>query len=191
MPNTAFTPQPQTSQLKKLQLPIIIGAVLVVIVAIAVGFVVWQGSLSADNNRSADYPGSGSEQNPPAPTQPSSPTPDEQPGHETPSSGANDSANASGYILPDSSSRYISDSEISAHTDRQRFIARNEVFARHGRGFDNQELREYFAAQPWYTRIYSPQEFDAISPSPLNAYELENVTRIRAIEVAAGSPYVS
>lgn len=39
-----------------------------------------------------------------------------------------------GYVIPDSSSRYLSTSELQGYSDWQLYIARNEIYARHGRG---------------------------------------------------------
>ena len=39
-------------------------------------------------------------------------------------------------------------------------IARNEIYARHGRMFDTEWLQEYFDSKPWYEGIYSAADFD-------------------------------
>jgi hypothetical protein len=99
-------------------------------------------------------------------------------------------ADQSDYIIPDSGRRYLSESEIRALSDWECFIARNEIFARYGRGFANQELRDYFASKSWYVERYSPSEFDSMA-SPLNDYELKNADLILSIERARGSAYAS
>lgn len=88
-----------------------------------------------------------------------------------------------GFILPDSSSRYYSASELSRLSNWELEIARNEIYARHGRGFRDDDLQNYFDSCSWYTKVYSPDEFDAM-PSPLNEYEVANVTLINSIEDA-------
>jgi serine/threonine protein kinase len=103
----------------------------------------------------------------------------------------NDDARASSnddYIIPDSSSRYVTEAEVGKLSNWERFIARNEIFARHGRGFTDQRLRDYFKAKSWYSEQYSPEEFNT---NLLNPYEKENANLIRSIEESAGSPYVS
>ena len=81
------------------------------------------------------------------------------------------------YILPDSDSRYYSASELAGLTDEQLVLARNEIYARHGRGFSDATIRSYFESQSWYKQIYTAEEFDAM-PSPLNQYESANVSAI-------------
>jgi serine/threonine protein kinase len=92
------------------------------------------------------------------------------------------------YIISDSDRRYISSSEIYVLSDWERFIARNEIFARHGRGFKNPDLRNYFESKSWYSERYSPEVFDSM-PSLLNDYELKNAALLLQIEKEAGSPY--
>ena len=43
--------------------------------------------------------------------------------------------NTTEYILPDSDSRYISENELGGMSSEQLRLARNEIFARHGRKF--------------------------------------------------------
>ena len=96
--------------------------------------------------------------------------------------------NNSGFIIPDSNSRYITEEEVYALSDWERYIARNEIFARYGRGFKSQDLRDYFAAQSWYSERYSPEYFDSM-PDPLNDYEKANASLLLTIEKREGSPY--
>ena len=58
------------------------------------------------------------------------------------------------------------------------------------RGFKNQDLTDYFATKRWYTQTYTPEEFDAISSSQLNDYELKNVQTMYEIEQSRNSPYL-
>ena len=51
----------------------------------------------------------------------------------------------------------------------------NEIYARHGRKFNDPELQNYFNSQPWYTPVYTPDEFNAIENSVFNEYEKANV----------------
>ena len=52
--------------------------------------------------------------------------------------------NTTEYILPDSDSRYISENELGGMSSEQLRLARNEIFARHGRKFKDAQLQEYF-----------------------------------------------
>lgn len=79
----------------------------------------------------------------------------------------NDSANDSeydynssdSYILPDSSSRELTIADISGLSHDQLELARNEIYARHGRKFTNPTLQNYFNSQAWYTGTIEPEDF--------------------------------
>ena len=51
-------------------------------------------------------------------------------------------------------------------------------------------IRDSFATKRWYTQTYTPEEFDAISSSQLNDYELKNVQTMYEIEQSRNSPYL-
>ena len=112
----------------------------------------------------------------------------------TDSSAANSTATQSStqkeYILPTSNSAYITAADLTALSDFELYVARNEIFARYGRGFKNADLAEWFSKQPWYTQRYTPEQFEAME-SPLNKYEKENVNVIMAEEKRRNSSYLS
>lgn len=62
-------------------------------------------------------------------------------------------------------------------------ITRNEIFARHGRMFNNQELQEYFKRQQWYVPQIAANDFDT---SCLNEVEKYNVNLISVYEEQIG-----
>lgn len=93
------------------------------------------------------------------------------------------------FVLPDSSGRYYSESQLQQLTNWELYIARNEIFARYGRGFNDEALRNYFNSCDWYYEIYSPKEFDSMA-SPLNKYEKANVEVMLDIEQRRNSPYL-
>ncbi len=86
---------------------------------------------------------------------------------------------AGDYILPESDSRYYTEAELAGLSKAELRIARNEIYARHGRKFDSQDLQEYFDAQPWYKGTVDPGDF---SMSVFNEYELANISTIEAAE---------
>lgn len=94
------------------------------------------------------------------------------------------------YILPGSDSQYLSESDLSTLTDWELYLARNEIFARHGRGFKNADLVDWFSQKSWYTQLYTPEQFDSME-SPLNDYEKKNCELIHNIEEKRGSSYLS
>ncbi len=91
------------------------------------------------------------------------------------------STNETEYILPDSATHLYSTSELAGYTADELFIARNEIFARHGRMFGNSYLQEYFESCSWYEPLYEAEEFDAME-SPLNDIEVANVNTILSVE---------
>ncbi|MCH5300845.1 MAG: YARHG domain-containing protein [Ruminococcus sp.] len=91
-----------------------------------------------------------------------------------PSSG-DGTVNSSDYIIPESSSRYLTYDDIKNLDEDQLELARNEIFARHGRKFNSDKLQRYFYSKPWYRGTIEPEEFDE---GLLNEYEIANITYI-------------
>lgn len=84
------------------------------------------------------------------------------------------------YILPESNSRYLTDSDIDGMSLREINYAKNEIYARHGRKFKSVELQTYFDSKSWYTGKYEPADFDEnYSSSMLNTYEKKNAEFLR------------
>ena len=75
------------------------------------------------------------------------------------------------YILEGSDSRYISESELDALTKEEVKLARNEIYARNGRKFDDEQMRNYFSQFDWYQPTIDPDDFQE---SMLNKYEIAN-----------------
>ena len=90
-------------------------------------------------------------------------------------------ASSNSYVIANSSSAYLSESQLSSLSSRELRIARNEIFARHGRKFDDQELQSYFNNQSWYNGTIAPSAFD---PSVLNDYEIKNLDLIKKVEAS-------
>ncbi len=85
------------------------------------------------------------------------------------------------YVLPESSTRVYSASELSGLSAWDLKVARNEIFARYGRGFNNEALQDYFNSKSWYVRRYSPEEFDDM-PEMLTDTERDNIKVIKSLE---------
>ena len=62
-------------------------------------------------------------------------------------------------------------------------IARNEIYARHGRKFDSNELRTYFESKSWYRGTVDPEDF---SVSCFNQYENANAAFLNQKENERG-----
>jgi hypothetical protein len=89
------------------------------------------------------------------------------------------------YMITDSSSRTITEADLAGMSLAQLRIARNEIFARHGRQFRDSALNQWFYSKSWYLNIgakYSPDYFDTNSPNPLSKLESDNANFIKAYE---------
>lgn len=86
------------------------------------------------------------------------------------------------YMLPTSNTEYLTKEMLMTLSDEQLQIARNEIYARHGRKFSTPALMEHFSSKSWYVPLYEPQAFDAMGNSMLNVYELYNLNLILEIE---------
>ena len=87
---------------------------------------------------------------------------------------------ADGFIFPDSDSRYLSESELAGLSDWELRVARNELYARHGRKFKDTELQNYFNGCSWYNGTINPDDFN--DETMFNKYEMANRDLIRGYE---------
>lgn len=90
----------------------------------------------------------------------------------------------SSYVLPYSDSMYYTSADLACLSNVDLLIARNEIYARHGRLFNDQSIQRYFDAQSWYYGYVSANSF---SESVFNDCEQANVDLIVAEERARGS----
>lgn len=74
-------------------------------------------------------------------------------------------------FLPTSSSEYLTMSDLEGFSQDDCRMARNELYARHGRRFDDPNLQAYFDALDWYEGTIAPSDFDE---SVMNEYEIAN-----------------
>ena len=93
-----------------------------------------------------------------------------------------------GYIIPDSSSRYLTQEDLDRMTLKGLCYAKNEIYARYGRGFKAQELQQYFGSRSWYRAIHTPSDdTDRMIVSQMNAYESYNKDLLWAEEQRRGT----
>lgn len=85
--------------------------------------------------------------------------------------------NADEYLLPTSSIFELDPSEYVGLPDNFLWIARNEIYARHGRQFDNMYLQQYFDRCTWYEGTIPAAEFQE---SVLNQTERKNLQLLAA-----------
>ena len=77
-------------------------------------------------------------------------------------SGSSEDAFTGDYVFPMSDQVLLTEEDVAPILDDQEklSIARNEIYARHGRMFDTEWLQEYFDSKPWYEGIYNAADFD-------------------------------
>ncbi len=83
-----------------------------------------------------------------------------------------DTDSSSEYILPQSSTAYLTESDLTGLTAEELQMAINEIYARHGRKFNKDSVQEYFNSKSWYVGTVDPDAFDT---SVLNTYETTNI----------------
>lgn len=84
------------------------------------------------------------------------------------------------YILPDSGTKLIQKSEIQDFTKDKLGLARNEIYARHGRKFQMEVYQNYFNGKSWYK--VNPNYDYTDDNKNLNSIELQNVSTILSVE---------
>ena len=75
------------------------------------------------------------------------------------------------YLLADSDSRYLTEDDLAGFTAEQCRLARNEIYARHGRRFSDPALQRYFDSLSWYNGTIEPSDFN---DNVFNSYERAN-----------------
>lgn len=83
------------------------------------------------------------------------------------------------YVIPISSNVLLTKDALLNMSDNELWIARNEIYARHGRGFDNEYLQRWFDACSWYEKTKEAGEFD---DAVLSQIEKDNLDVIKEAE---------
>lgn len=96
----------------------------------------------------------------------------------------------SDYVLPNSNSAYLGRRDVVGLNDAQRWVALQEIYARHGKAGADPHLKAYFEGRSWFTADASPVE--------LNTYEEANVKLLQVLITqtdgslyTSGNPYVN
>ncbi len=89
------------------------------------------------------------------------------------------SAENTDYILADSDIRLITRDELEKLNKDELRIARNEIYARHGRKFNDRDLQDYFNSKPWYRGTVEANRFN---DNMLSKIELSNLDLIKEYE---------
>lgn len=96
---------------------------------------------------------------------------------------AADEAVLNEYIFPESHFQYLKKWELEGLSKEELKIARNEIYARHGRMFQDDSLQAYFNSCSWYTPSIAPEDF---KESMLNEVEIANRDLIVSYEKEMG-----
>lgn len=83
------------------------------------------------------------------------------------------------YILPDSGTRKLTNSDLAGLDADELELARNEIYARAGRRFNTDYIQDYFDDKWWYVGTIEPEDF---TEDMLNDVEKYNVNFIRNYE---------
>lgn len=84
------------------------------------------------------------------------------------------------YVIPESGTRLLKESDIKGMSRYDLALARNEIYARHGRKFQTAEYNAYFTSKPWYK--INPNYNYSDDDSNLNDIEIKNVQMILSAE---------
>ncbi len=87
--------------------------------------------------------------------------------------------------MPASNTKLLTSSDIAGLSLKELNYAKNEIYARHGRKFDSNELRTYFESKSWYEGKYSAADFDTnYSARILSETERKNAEFLKNAEYA-------
>ena len=84
----------------------------------------------------------------------------------------------SDFVFPNSSTAPLSEADLAGVPYDKLRIAKNEIYARHGRLFKDAALQEYFNGKSWYKGTIPPDQF---SENLLNDIERSNVNMIQRV----------
>lgn len=102
--------------------------------------------------------------------------PSRYPGPDTPYYSDEGDVESAYIMIPQSSTEYISDTDVYWMTPDQLRRAKNEIYARHGRRFKDSQLQAWFDEQSWYKGTTAPENFDE---NVLSAIEKANIKVIQ------------
>lgn len=93
--------------------------------------------------------------------------------------GSVDPSSKSSYIFPQSSTAYLTDYDLQGCSSFKLYLARNEIYARHGYAFSSPDLQSYFGSKIWYTPLYDAAHFNE---GVFNSVEWANIKLIQKYE---------
>ena len=90
------------------------------------------------------------------------------------------SSDSQEYIIPYSSEKILTQSDIQGFTKKEIKYAKNEIYARNGRKFDTNSIQKYFNSKSWYSGTIDPEDFN--EEIMLSDIEYKNVIFLKKIE---------
>ena len=90
------------------------------------------------------------------------------------------------YVIPYSNTRYLTYEDLSGMNKGTLRVARNEIYARHGREFKAEDLQEYFGNKDWYYPLIPADEFNDNMLSELERYNTKLIKDAEAEAVEGG-----
>jgi hypothetical protein len=112
------------------------------------------------------------------------PAPDVQPGESAGVPGSGSADPQSMYLWP-TDTQYITSDDLDGFARKEIMLMRNELYARHGCSFQDEEIRTYFEAQSWYDPDPDLLAID-FKREWFNEYETANLDTILNYERAMG-----
>ena len=88
-----------------------------------------------------------------------------------------------GYVFPNSDKELLTEADLEGLSAEQCQIARNEIYARHGRMFQDETMQAYFNSCDWYEGTIAADDFDE---SNLTETEIANKDLIVEYEKKMG-----
>ncbi len=85
-----------------------------------------------------------------------------------------------GYVLEYSGTRLLTENDIKGMSKHDLALARNEIYARHGRKFQTAEYRNFFSSKSWYK--LNPNYNYSDDNANLNSIEIKNVQFLLSAE---------
>lgn len=177
-------PPPQTKSGGNLVLIIVIIVVALAVLGVG-GYFGWKYIASKFLTKADTTPATSTSTNTSTSTTPSATTTPSTSTDTTTSNSTDKKTITTNYVIADSNSRVIAEAELISLTPWELKVARNEIYARHGRPFVHKDLQCYFKTKSWYT--INPNYSDSM----LTAIDNKNVATIQAYEEKINSPLQS
>lgn len=94
---------------------------------------------------------------------------------------SSDDLKTSDEIFPNDAVNLLDEATVADYAGQNDFyeLAINEIYARHGRKFNDKKLQNYFETCSWYNGIIEPDEFDESVLSSVEKQNLQLLARYR------------